>query len=116
MDSFYLNYMHTTHLLTPISLFQTPTLSLSRARTVPHLLPTSPPSDDTQCQVCQSLCDEEKLLLSDICNAGWHMDCLLLTLTSWDMEMSLVYPSCPIIPGSTATLRFPSPILDPDSE
>ena len=77
---------------------------------------TSAPSDDTQCQVCQSLCDEEKLLLSDICNAGWHMDCLLLTLTSWDMEMSLVYHSCPIMPGSTATLRFPSPILDPDSE
>jgi len=43
MDSLYLHYMHTTHLLTPISLFQTPTLSLSRARTVSHLLPCQSP-------------------------------------------------------------------------
>jgi len=34
--------------------------------------PASPPSD-TQCQVCQSPFDEEleKMLLCDICNAGW---------------------------------------------
>ena len=32
----------TTHLLTPISLFPTPTLSLSRASTVPHLHPYQP--------------------------------------------------------------------------
>ena len=35
------------------------------------------PSDDTQCQVCQSPFDEERMLLCDICNAGWHMGCLL---------------------------------------
>ena len=34
----------------------------------------------------------------------------------WDMEMSLVYSSCPLIPGATATLPLPSPILDPDSD
>ena len=32
-----------THLLTSISLFQTPTLNLSRARTIPHFLPCQPP-------------------------------------------------------------------------
>ena len=43
---------------------------------VPSLIsfPASPPSDDTQCQVCQSPFDEEKLLLCDICNASWHME------------------------------------------
>jgi len=34
MDPLHLRYMHTTHLLTPISFFQTPTLSLSQARTL----------------------------------------------------------------------------------
>jgi len=44
--------------------------------------PASPPSDDTQCQVCESLLDEEKMLLCDICNAGWHMDNLIPTLNT----------------------------------
>jgi len=42
MDSLYLRYMHTTHLLTSISPFKTPTLSLSRANTLPSF-PDSPP-------------------------------------------------------------------------
>ena len=42
----------------------------------------SPPLDDLHCQVCQSPFDERKMLLCDICNAGWHMDCLLPPLTA----------------------------------
>ena len=34
----------------------------------------------------------------------------------WDMEMSLVHPPCPLIPGSTTTSLPPLPILDPDSD
>ena len=41
----------------------------------------SPPSEDTQCQVCQSRFDEKKMLLCDICNAGWNMDCFICPLT-----------------------------------
>ena len=29
------------------------------------------------CQVCQSPFEQHQMLLCDICNAGWHMDCLL---------------------------------------
>ena len=43
MDPLHLHYMHTTHLLTPISLFQAPALSLSRAHTLSHLLPCQSP-------------------------------------------------------------------------
>ena len=39
----YLHYVYTTHLLSSIPLSQTPTLSLSRARTVAPLLPCQPP-------------------------------------------------------------------------
>jgi len=42
----------------------------------------SPPSDDTQCQVCQSPFEEERMFLCVICNAGWHMACLLPPLTT----------------------------------
>jgi len=31
---------------------------------------------------------------------------------NWDVEMPLVYPSCPLIPGSTATPPLPIPIPD----
>ena len=47
----------------------------------PSSLPT--PSDDIHCQICHSPFDEHQMLLCDICNTGWHMDCLLpLLLTS----------------------------------
>jgi hypothetical protein len=51
------------------------------------------------------------MLLCDICNAGWNMACLLPPLTHpcWDIEMSLVHPSCPLIPGSTTTPQLPLP-------
>jgi len=81
--------------------------------------PASPSSDDTQCQVCQSPFDEEKILLCDICNAGWYMDCLLPTLTTipagiW--KCPLCTPAAPSSQGPLRHLRFPSPILDPDSD
>ena len=59
--------------------------------TQPPILPTtcipatiliSPPPDDIHCQVCQSPFDEHKVLVSDICNTGLHMDCLLPPLTT----------------------------------
>ena len=43
IDPLHLHYMYTTHLLTQISLFQTPTRSLSRARTLSHLLTCQSP-------------------------------------------------------------------------
>ena len=113
MDSLYLHYMHTTHLLTPISLFQAPTLSLSRARVVPH------PPDNTQCRVCQSPFDEEKMLLCEIRNAGWHMTCLptlLTTIPAGIWKCPLCTPPVPSSQGQLRHLRFPSPILDPDSD
>ena len=42
----------------------------------------SPPPVDAHCHICQSPFDEHKMLLCDICNAGWHMDCLLPPLTT----------------------------------
>jgi len=79
----------------------------------------SPPPDDSQCQVCQSPFDEERMLLCDICNAGWHMDCLLPPLTKipagiW--KCPLCTPPVPSSQGPLQHLRFPSPILDPDSD
>jgi len=81
--------------------------------------PARPPSDDTQCQVCQSPFDEEKMLLCDICNAGWHMNCLLPTLATipagiW--KCPLCTPPAPSSQGPLQHLRIPSPILDPDSD
>ena len=34
------------------------------------------PANDTQCQTCQSPFDEEKMLLCDKCNTGWHLECI----------------------------------------
>jgi len=81
--------------------------------------PASPLSDDTQCQACRSPFDEEKMLLCDICNASWHLDCLLPPLTTipagiW--KCPLCTPPAPLSRGALRHLRFPSPILDPDSD
>ena len=81
--------------------------------------PASPLSDDTQCQVCHSPFDEEKMLLCDICNAGWHMECLLPPLTTippgiW--KCPLCTPPAPLSCDALRHLRFPSPILDLDSD
>ena len=72
-----------------------------------------------KCQVCHSPFDEGKMLLCDICNAGWHMDCLLHTLTTipagiW--KCPFCTPAAPSSQGPLRHLRFPSPILDPDSD
>jgi len=40
---------------------------------LPATILSSPPSDDINCQECQSPFDEHKMLLCDICNAGWHI-------------------------------------------
>jgi len=64
MHSLYFNYVYTIHLHSSIPLSQTLTLNLSRrarATPLPYFL-ASPPPDDTQCQVCQSLFDEEHML------------------------------------------------------
>ena len=79
----------------------------------------SPPSDDIHCQVCQSPFDEYQMLLCDICNAGWLMDCLLPPLTTiphgiWKCPLCL--PRHLLPQTATLHLRLPSPILDFDSD
>jgi len=80
---------------------------------------SSPPSDDIHCQVCQSAFDEHQMLLCDMCNAGWHMDCLLPPLTTIPHGTGK-YPLCiprHLLPQTaTLHLRLPSPILDFDSD
>jgi len=71
--------------------------------------------------VCHSPFDEGKLemLLCDICNAGWHMDCLLpphTTIPAGIWKCPLCTPPAPSSQGPLRHLRFPSPILDPDSD
>jgi len=93
--------MYTTHLLRSIPLSQTPTLILSRARTIPPLLPCQPTTRGyPKCQVCQSPFDEKKLLLCDIFNAGSHINFLLPPLTTipagmWKCPSSCVHPLLP---------------------
>jgi len=62
---------------------------------------------------------EENETEREICNAGWHMDCLLPPLTTmlpgiW--KCPLCTPPAPLSRGALRNLRFPSPILDPDSD
>jgi len=74
-----------------------------------------PPFDDIHCQVFQSPFDEHQMLLCDICNAGWHMDCLLPPLTGlWKCPLCL--PRNLLPQPATLHLRLPSPILDFDSD
>jgi len=81
--------------------------------------PASPLSDDTQGQVCHSPFDEEKMLLCDMCNAGWHMDCLpppLTTIPAGIWKCLLCTPAASLSQGPLRLLRFLCPILDPDSD
>jgi len=74
----------------------------------------SPSSEDTQCQVCQSLFDEDKMLLCDKCNARWHMDCLIPPLTTIPTGMwkcPLCTPPAPSSQGPLRHLRCPFPSL-----
>ena len=75
---------------------------------------TAPPLS----QVCQSPFDEERMLLCDICNAGWHMACLP-TPTTIPIGMWKCFLCTPAAPSSQVPLRHlrsVSPILDPDSD
>jgi len=86
---------------------------------LPTTILSSPPPDDIHCQVCQSRFDKHKMLLCDICNAGWHMDCLLPPLTAiphgtW--KCPLCIPRHLLPQTATRHLRLPSPILDFDSD
>jgi len=79
----------------------------------------SPPPDDIHCQTCQSPFDEHQMFLCDICNAGWHMDCLLPPLTAiphgtW--KCPLCTPHNLLTQTVTRHLRLPSPILDFNSD
>ena len=60
-------------------------------------------------RVCMFACRSIHLCVDDNFFHPHHHPC-------WDMEMSVVYPPCPLIPGSTTTPPPPSPILDPDSD
>ena len=77
----------------------------------------SPLPEDTQCKVCQSPFYEEKMLLCDICNAGWHMDFLLPPHTTIPARMwKRPHAHAPSSQGPLRHLHLPSPILDPDSD
>ena len=112
-----LPHMHTTYLLTPFSLSHYTTLCLPSFS--PLTTSSFPPSlDDIHCQVCQSPFDEHQMLLCDICNAGWHMDCLLPPFTTiphgiWKCLLCLPHHLLP--QTATLHLRLPSPILDFDT-
>jgi len=75
--------------------------SLSPPATTAHTLS----QDDSHCRVCQSPFNGDKKLLCDTCNAGWHMDCLILPPPTphhhpnWDFQMSPMYPPPLLIPG-----------------
>jgi len=82
---------------------------------LPATILSSPPPDDIHCQVCHSPFDEHKMLLCDICNAGWHMDCLLPPLTAiphgtW--KCPLCIPRHLLPQTVIRHLRLPSPILN----
>jgi len=89
---------------------------------VPSPLDTSsfsPPLDDIHCQVYQSPFDKHQMLLCDICNAGWHMDCLFPPLTTsphaiWKCPLCL--PRHLLPQTATHHLHLPSPIVDFDSD
>lgn len=77
------------------------------------------PVDDTQCQVCQSPYDEEKMLLCDKCNTGWHHDCLnppLATVPSgrWECPFCTCPSACPMKahPAEAGTKRDASSMTD----
>jgi len=59
------------------------------------------PPDGTHCEVCQSSFFEHKMLLCDICNAGWHMNCLLPPL----ITISIGTWKCPHVHLATPSPR-----------
>jgi len=85
----------------------------------PATILSSPPPHDIHCQVCQSPLDEHKMLLCDIRNAEWYMDCLLPPLTAiphgtWKCPLCTPHHLLP--QTVTRHLCLPSPILDFDSD
>jgi len=86
---------------------------------LPATILSSPPPDDIHCQVCQSPFDEHKMLLCDICNAGWHVDCLLpprTTIPNGTWKCPLCTPRHTLPKTVTQHLHLPSPVLDFDSD
>ena len=62
---------------------------------LPPTILSSSPLDDIHCQVCQSPFDEHKILLFDICNAGWQRTAFSHPLPSSNIEPANVpYASC----------------------
>jgi len=67
--------------------------------------------NDTQCQVCQSPFNEDKMLLCDILKTGWQWTSSSLpSLPTWDLETP--YPPR-LSQAAPRHLRLPSPILTP---
>jgi len=100
-----------------------PPLSCPRLHLMIFRVTASPPPDDipSYCQVRWSPFDEHKMLLCDICNAGWHMDCLLppfTTIPNGTWKCPLCTPRNNLSQTVTRPwhLRLPSPILDCNSD
>jgi len=118
MGSPNLSYTYTTYLINPMLLSPRPTSCTPPFFSPRHYF-VSPPPDDTHCQVYQSPFDEHRILLCDICNTGWHMDCLLPPLTTIPVvtwKCPLCTPRHPLPQAATRHLCIPSPIRDPDSD
>jgi len=114
MGSPNLSHMNKTYLLTsPQSrLIRHPVLP---STFLPATFLSSPLPGDIHCQVCQSPFDEHKMLLCDICNAGWHTDCPLPPFTTiptgtWKCPLNTLRHLLP--QTATRHLCLPSPILD----
>jgi len=112
-----LSHMHTNYLLNSIS--------LSPSKLLNPLSSPLPPSPPLSCPrlhqvIFTAKYDRVRLTnikcsLCDICNAGWHMDCLLPPLTTIP-HRTWKCPSCTprhLLPQIvTWQLRLPAPILD----
>jgi len=104
---------HSHIALCPVTLLYRPSTCLPATTLLSRAL------DHVHCQLRQSLSDQHQMLLCDICNAGWHTDCLLPPLTTiptgtW--KYPLCTPRHPLPQAVARHLRLPSPILDFDSD
>ena len=59
------------------------------------------------CQVCQSRFDEREMLLCDICNAIWHMDCHMAYGLRYTCHKEAFYAIWHMDCGTYVTKRSP---------
>ena len=87
MDPLYLAYVYTIYSVQPHFLKHQPSASLAPQPLPGPYHPSLTPIAVSfrripNAKYVESPSDQDKMLLCDICNAGWHMDCLLPLLTT----------------------------------